>query len=251
MYRIRTLQTQLYKKDGYRQRCPSTNAKPQTHLKMLFHNTLKTSLFAILVLFSSYLMLMIILPYSGGALNIDFLLTKQHIIHLRHYRWAFHLHIFTSLYVLLVGVVQFSASFLRKWPLVHRLLGQGYVFIILCISGPAALVMSCYSNGDWSARISFILLSVLWWWFTWRAYQTARNKQFEHHGAFMIRSYALTLSAVTLRILQYGISNWWYLNPDVQYSIVAWASWGLNLAFAEILIFRKMGSSAYRGFQPR
>lgn len=209
---------------------------------MLFHNTLKASLFAIFVLFSFYLMLMIILPYSGGALNIDFLLTKQHIIHLRHYRWAFHLHIFTSLYVLIVGVVQFSAKFLRKWPRLHRFLGQGYVFIILCISGPAALVMSCYSNGDWTARISFILLSLLWWWFTWRAYQTARDKQFESHGAFMIRSYALTLSAISLRILQFGISSWWYLDPEVQYTIVAWVSWVFNLAVAEILIWRRKKS---------
>ena len=206
---------------------------------MLFHNTLKASLFAIFVLFSFYLMLMIILPYSGGALDIDFLLTKQHIIHLGHYRWAFHLHIFTSLYVLIVGVVQFSAAFLRKWPRLHRFLGQGYVFIILFVSGPAALVMSCYSNGDWTARISFILLSMLWWWFTWQAYQTARHKQFGRHGAYMIRSYALTLSAISLRILQFGISNWWYLDPELQYTIVAWVRWVFNLAVAEILIWRR------------
>ncbi|MBX2873573.1 MAG: DUF2306 domain-containing protein [Saprospiraceae bacterium] len=215
---------------------------------MLFHNTLKASLFAILVLFSFYLMLIIILPYSGGAWNIDFLLTKQHIIHLRHYRWAFYLHIFTSLYVLLVGVIQFSAGFLRKWPRIHRRLGQAYVFIILCISGPAALVMSFYSNGDWNARLSFILLSIVWWWFTWRAYQTARRRDFESHGAFMTRSYALTLSAITLRLLQYGISSWWYLDPDLQYSIVAWASWGLNLAFAEYLIWRKKGLPRQQNF---
>lgn len=204
---------------------------------MLFHHTLKASLFALLVLFSFYLMLMIILPYSGGALNIDFLLTKQHIIHLRHYRWAFYLHIFSSLYVLLVGAIQFAGGFLKKWPRLHRLLGQGYVFIILCVSGPAALVMSCYSNGGWSARVSFLLLSILWWWFTWRAYQTARSRDFEKHGAFMIRSYALTLSAITLRVLQYALGYWWYHNPELQYTIVAWASWGLNLAFAEFLIW--------------
>ena len=208
---------------------------------MLFHNTLKASLFAIVVLFSFYLMLMIVLPYSGGALQIDFLLTKQHIIHLRHYRWAFYLHIFTSLYVLLVGVIQFSGSFLKNWPRLHRFFGQAYVFIILCISGPAALVMSFYSNGDWSARLSFILLSVLWWWFTWRAYQTARSRAFDDHGAYMLRSYALTFSAITLRALQYVIGSWWYLDPDQQYTVVAWASWGINLAVAEFLIWRKRG----------
>lgn len=212
---------------------------------MLFHHTLKASLFALFVFFCFYLMLLIIWPYSGGALDIDFLLTKQHIIHLRHYRLAFYLHIFTSLYVLLVGMVQFSAAFVKKWPRLHRKLGQAYVFIILCISGPAALIMSFYSNGDWYARVSFILLSVLWWWFTWRAYQTARAKQFQQHSAFMVRSYALTLSAITLRLFQYGISTWWYLDPTLQYTIVAWASWGVNLVIAEILIRRKKDSSLF------
>ena len=206
---------------------------------MLFHHVLKTSLFALFVLFSFYLMLQIVLPYRGGALDIDFLLTKQHIIHLRHYRFAFYLHIFTSLYLLLVGMVQFSAAFLKNWPRLHRRLGQAYVFIILCISGPAALVMSWYSNGNWNARISFLLLSLLWWWFTWRAYQTARGKDFDKHGAFMIRSYALTLSAITLRLLQFGISYWWYIDPALQYTIVAWASWVSNLVIAEVLIWRR------------
>lgn len=204
---------------------------------MLFHHTLKASLFAVFIFFSAYLMFVIIWPYTGGSLDIDFLLTKQHIIHLRHYRWAFYLHIFTSLYVLLVGMVQFSATFLKKWPWLHRKLGQAYVFIILCLSGPAALVMSFYSNGNWEARISFILLSLLWWWFTWQAYQTARAKHFKKHAAFMVRSYALTLSAITLRLLQYALSTWWFMEPTLQYTIVAWASWGINLAIAEVLIW--------------
>lgn len=212
---------------------------------MLFHHTLKASLFALFVFFSGYLMFSIIWPYTSGNLDIDFLLSKQHIIHLRHYRWAFYLHIFTSLYVLLVGMVQFSGAFLKRWPRLHRRLGQAYVFIILCISGPAALVMSFYSNGDWTARISFLVLSLLWWWFTWRAYQTARARDFKRHGAFMIRSYALTLSAISLRLLQYGLSTWWFIDPTLQYTIVAWASWVINLAMAEVIIWHKQDSPMF------
>jgi len=203
---------------------------------MLFHNLLKTSLFALFILFSTFLMVQITLPYSSGKLDIDFLLTKQHIIHLKHYRVAFYWHIFSSLFVLLAGAVQFSRPFLSRWPQVHRWLGRGYVFIILCISGPSAMVMSFYGNGGWNARISFILLTSLWWWFTWKAYQTARQGDFEKHGTFMLRSYALTLSAITLRIYQFLLGSFFILEPVFQYRLVAWSSWLINLLLAEVLI---------------
>ncbi|MEZ5039473.1 MAG: DUF2306 domain-containing protein [Saprospiraceae bacterium] len=203
---------------------------------MQFQGVLKTGIFASLILASSYLMLQIILPYTSGALDIDFLLTKQHIIHLLHYRFAFYFHIFTSLFVLLAGILQFSGFFLRKWPLLHRWIGRSYVFIILCISGPAAMVMSFYANGGWMSRISFIILTALWWWFTWKAYQTARQRAFATHGEFMIRSYALTLSAITLRIYQFLLGTFWLMDPQFQYLLVAWGSWVINLGLAEGLI---------------
>ncbi len=203
---------------------------------MLFDSLLKTSLFALFILFATYLMLQITLPYTSGQLDIDFLLTKQHIIHLKHYRFAFYWHIFSSLFVLLAGAVQFSRQFLQAWPNLHRWIGRGYVFIILCISGPSAMVMSFYGNGGWNARISFILLTSLWWWFTWMAYQSARKGNIATHGAFMLRSYALTLSAITLRIYQFLLGSYFLLEPVFQYRLVAWSSWLINLLLAEVLI---------------
>ena len=118
-------------------------------------NRSNSVLVAGLLLLFSWLMFGIIFPYSSGRLDIDFLLTKQHIIHLLHYRWAFYLHIFSSLFVLLAGITQFSGYVLRQWPKLHRSIGKAYVFIILFISGPAAFVMSFYGNGGWLARTSF------------------------------------------------------------------------------------------------
>jgi hypothetical protein len=65
-----------------------------------------------------------------------------------------------------------------------------------------------------------------------------KNKDYKAHQRFMIRSYALTLSAITLRIWKYLIMNYLEIPPMDVYRIVAWLGWGLNLIFAEIYIQR-------------
>lgn len=193
----------------------------------------------VLLLLFSYLMFGIIFPYTSGRLDIDFLLTKQHIIHLLHYRWAFYFHIFSSLLILLSGLTQFSSYVLRQWPQVHRWVGKAYVVLILFISGPAALIMSFYGNGGWPARISFVLLSLLWWGFTFHAWRLALQRQFQAHAHFMIRSFALTLSAISLRLYQLLINSYFDVDPEVLYIFLSWFSWLGNLAVAEWVIYKR------------
>lgn len=191
---------------------------------------------SVALLFFSYLMLNIILPYRTGETDIDFLLTKQRIIHFFHYRLAFYLHIFPSLLVLIAGLTQFSSQILKHKIGIHRLVGKVYVFIVLLISGPAALVMSVYANGGLVSKTGFVLLSLLWWVFTFQGYQTARKGNIDAHRKFMIRSYALTLSAISLRAIQFLIYRNFYLNPELVYTFLSWFSWVGNLLVAEIWI---------------
>ncbi|TNE51645.1 MAG: DUF2306 domain-containing protein [Bacteroidetes bacterium] len=186
--------------------------------------------------FFSWIMFNIIWPYTSGRLDIDFLLTKQHIIHLLHYRIAFYLHIFPALLVLLAGLTQFSGTLLRNTPAIHRWIGRVYVFSILLVCGPAGMWMAWYANGGTFARLSFLVLSGLWWWTTWISYRAIRTGDIRKHGAWMIRSYALTLSAVTLRLMQFGLAMYSDIDPETAYRLVAWPSWVLNLAVAELIL---------------
>lgn len=190
-----------------------------------------------LLLFFSYLMLQIILPYRTGRLDIAYARTKTSVIHLVHWRWAFYVHIATSMLVLVAGFTQFSHRIMYRYPKVHRLMGKLYVLDILFVTGPAAFVMSFYANGGWVAQVSFVLLSVLWWGVTYRAYRAIRAGNLVGHGEFMIRSYALTLSALTLRAWQFVFGLYWFVEPLTIYIVVAWLGWGLNLLVAEILIY--------------
>ncbi len=204
-------------------------------MKKLTRILLPTILLAALAFFW-WVMFGIVWPYTSGETDLDFLQSKQHIIHLRPYRWSFYLHIFSSLFVLAAGLTQFSGNILQKIPTLHRWVGKIYVAIVLFFSGPAALVMSWYANGGSVAKASFITLSILWWWCTWQGWQFIQNGNVQEHGRWMIRSYALTFSAITLRLMQFGLATFTEISPEMAYKFVAWPSWVLNLAVAEIIL---------------
>lgn len=192
------------------------------------------------ICYGTYLLGIISYGYTNFDPHYDFLETKQFIYHLKHWRWSFYLHVFSSTFILFTGMFQFSSSILSKLPLLHRVLGFTYLILLLCISGPAALLMSLYANGGIVAQISFTSLSLLWMSFTWLAYFYVRKKNYVKHGKWLLRSYALTLSAITLRVysLLFG-----YVHPDISpqttYVILSIISWVPNLLLAEWLIHRK------------
>lgn len=97
--------------------------------------------------------------------------------------------------------------------------------------------MAFYANGGIPARISFVILALLWISTTAMGWYYARQHKWMLHGAMMLRSYALTLSAVSLRLYAYLID---VLNipirPRASYILIAWLSWTLNLMIAELII---------------
>ncbi len=189
-----------------------------------------------LIIFFSFLMFQITKPYSSWEWDIDFLQTKSFIIHLNYYRYSFYAHIFSSLIVLFSGAFLFSNYILKNWSVIHRCFGKLYVVLVLFISAPSGLVMAFHANGGWVAKSSFLILTPLWWWFTYKGYQTVRQKNFKAHRVWMMRSYALTLSAISLRLLQFIFGQFFYMEADEQYILVSWTSWVFNLLIVEALI---------------
>lgn len=212
-------------------------------------NILKLFLLALLAFFS-FLMLRIIFLYIPVQNDVAFLQLKQSYIHITEWRIAFFVHVFSSLFALLAGFTQFSKWILKNKPAWHRAMGYSYVINVLMITGPAGLLMSFYANGGISSRIAFVLLSVLWIGFTAIALYKAVKKDFKAHRIFMIRSFALTLSAVTLRVWKVLLANYTDIPPMDRYRIIAWLGWTLNLLVAEWIIYyyirkKKRGITVY------
>lgn len=177
------------------------------------------------------------LPYLSFTYDVDFLLTKQKIIHLRHWRYAFNFHILLSIFSLLAGLTQFSQYILTKHKKLHRLMGYIYVIDVICIAGPSGLIMAFYANGTIVSKTSFVLLSILWIGFTTMAIIKVLQRDFIEHEKWMIRSYALTLSAISLRLMAFVLPKFMHLTAQTEYALIACLSWTINLLIAEWIIF--------------
>lgn len=193
-----------------------------------------------LILLGFYVMLNITYPYFSFKTDIDFLLTKQSILHVKIWRLSFYLHISSSLLVLLFGWLQFVKVIIEKTPKFHRLLGKIYLLLVLILCAPSGLIMGIYANGGLWSKLSFVIISVLWWSFTFAAYLQIRKGNIEKHIHYMVRSYALTLSALTLRLYVLVLPHYFILPAKEMYTLVAWLSWIPNLILAEIIIGLKL-----------
>jgi uncharacterized membrane protein len=174
--------------------------------------------------------------------DIGFLRFKQPYLHSLSWKAAFYIHVFTIIPVILAGFTQFSRYFLKEHRRLHKLMGKIYAYDILLINAPAAMVLAVNANGLLPGRAAFVILDCLWFWFTCKGVTEARKGRIVSHRQYMIRSYALTLSAVMLRSWKLIILSFVYIDPLHLYMIDAWMGFVPNLLFAEWLIRR----SGYR-----
>jgi hypothetical protein len=91
-----------------------------------------------------------------------------------------------------------------------------------------------------------VTLAAGWIFFTAMAVIKARKGDYVAHRDYMIRSYALTLSALTLRAWKWSINNSVELPPMDVYRVVAWLGFVPNLIVAEFLMWRYRRRAAER-----
>ncbi|WP_199415058.1 DUF2306 domain-containing protein [Chitinophaga silvisoli] len=187
---------------------------------------------------ATFLMLRMVIDYSSFRSDIHFLQFKQAYIQIPLWKAAFYIHVFSSILALAAGFTQFSDHFLQHYKRLHKLIGNIYVIDILIINFPAGLIMGVYANGLWPSKLAFILLDCLWFYFTYKALITIKKGDVAAHKRFMIRSYALTFSAITLRTWKIILFHAFHPDPLTLYMIDAWMGFVPNLLFAEWWIYR-------------
>jgi uncharacterized membrane protein len=143
-----------------------------------------------------------------------------------HQLW-FAIHISLGTTALLVGPWQFLKALRRARPVLHRALGVVYVSACT-LGGLAGLVMAPGTNGGPVAAAGFGLLAVLWIYTTQMALVSVLRKDIAAHRRWMIRSFALTLAGVTLR-LYLPLALIHIQDFSRVYSVIAWACWVPNL----------------------
>ena len=137
---------------------------------------------------------------------------------------------------LLVGGFQFLPAVRRRRRL-HRWIGR--VYAGGCIfAGCAGFVLAFGTTAGPVAALGFGLLAPIWVYCTAQGWLTARARRFDEHRRWMIRSFALTFAAVTLRLyLPLGVMAG--LSFHQIYVATAWISWIPNLLLAELYLRRR------------
>jgi uncharacterized membrane protein YozB (DUF420 family) len=188
-------------------------------------------------------LLLLAVPLSINALsylNLDseygFLSLKRSAIATGWYLPAYYAHVLIAAIILLIGFFQVHPTFGLHWRKTHRLLGKIYVGGILFFSAPGGLVMSMFIDRGPAVQASFILQCSLWFIFTWLAYVRIRQRDIQAHRQWMLRSFALTLAAITLRVYVF-LGSWSFdLAHPTAYATIAWLSWVPNLLVCELYL---------------
>jgi uncharacterized membrane protein len=150
--------------------------------------------------------------------------------------WKLWLHLGASPIALAAGALQLNGWLRARALTVHRWLGRVYVLAVLA-GGFGGLTLAPASQGGMVTRAGFGVLAVCWIGCTLRGYLAIRFGDDRVHRAWMIRSFALTFAAVTLRIilpieLALGVPF------PAAYAVVSWACWVPNLFAAEWFVRR-------------
>jgi len=152
---------------------------------------------------------------------------------------AFHAHLIGGAIALGLGWLQFLPKLRKNKPILHRNIGKVYLASILVISAPAAMYLAPNAIGSIWNSWGFGLMAISWFCTSIAGLWYIRKGQVTIHQKWMIRSFALTLAAVSLRIQlpTYIISGYSF---ELAYSIVAWSCWVPNLFIAEWIIRKKI-----------
>ncbi len=163
------------------------------------------------------------------------------------------IHAFSGGLALLIGPFQFLDGFRKRRQNLHRWMGRIYLISIL-LGGLSAFIIAPGMISGLVGEVGLMFLAVLWLWTGWNAYNSIRKGDVKSHREWMIRSFALTFAAATLRLwlgaliatqlpflqTKYG-GDFDALFVEV-YRVVMWLCWVPNIIFAEMLIQRRRNS---------
>jgi uncharacterized membrane protein len=137
---------------------------------------------------------------------------------------------------LLVGPFQFLPKLRARRRRLHRWMGRVYVFA--CRAGGASgIALAAGTTAGPIAASGFGLLGVFWIVATAQAWRLAMAGRIAEHRRWMIRSFAMTFAAVTLR-LYLPVAPMMGFDFMEGYRLIAWLAWVPNLLVAELYLNR-------------
>ena len=183
-------------------------------------------------------LVMTVLAFGVGALSVRYLLPAmpgafaEQVEVFRDNAVWFRLHVAGGVMALALGPWQFLGRLRESRPRVHRWTGRLYLTAV-AVGSVGGFYMAWLSWGGVVAHVGFALLALAWALSSLLAYRAARARDFTAHRRWMIRSYAFTFAAVTLRLWLPALTGAGVPFFEA-YAAAAWLAWLPNLAAVEI-----------------
>ena len=168
------------------------------------------------------------------TLNPEVYFPQQRLVYETHTAGLI-LHIVGALLALVLGPFQFLSGVRVRRPGLHRWIGRLYLLGI-ALGGVGGLSMAFYAYTGLVAGLGFGALALLWLATGALALVTIRRGEVAQHRRWMVRNFALTFAAVTLRLELPLLASG--LGEQIGYMTVAWMCWIPNLLIAQWLIAR-------------
>jgi uncharacterized membrane protein len=182
--------------------------------------------------------ILLFLAFANGILAMRYLLPHvpfpSTLPNFRTHRVFLTLHASCAGVALLLGPFQLSERFRLRWRAAHRRVGWVYAAAV-ALGAIAAFPLALHAAFGPIAASGFFTLDVLWLLVTATALWFAVSRRFAQHRRWMLRSYALTAAAITLRILLPG-SVLLGLPIAPSYRAIAWLCWLMNLLLVELYL---------------
>ncbi len=157
------------------------------------------------------------------------------------------IHVAGSVFALATACFQFLPRLRPPASRLHRLTGRVYVMGCL-VGGIAGVPLALGASTGMISSFGFGILALAWIFVTVQGWRCAVECRFSAHRAWMIRSFALTFAAVTLRLYLILLE---FLPVDFEegYRAISFLCWVPNWIVAEVLLYRRGANAsnlAYR-----
>lgn len=199
----------------------------------MLQNTLRQTAFAFLTVGALFTALIVSRYFT---LNPEVYFPEQRETYEAH-TTALLLHVGGGIVAILLGPFQFVPALRKRFLRAHRISGR--IYALGCVvSAIAGLIMATRAFGGFAAGAGFASLAIVWLITITLAVTRARQRKIPQHREWMIRSFALTLAAFSLRmiLMSHSIASaqeWTSLPYIDMYRATAWLCWVPNLFIAE------------------
>lgn len=190
------------------------------------------------IVFFSLLLIYNTIPYFSFSKQFSFIEERAVLFLKPLYSMSFYVHIFAGMFCIGSALLQFSQAILKKRKAIHIWSGRIYVFVVLLLGAPTGMYMSFFAKGTGAEKGLFMFMAISWFFFTLKGFTTILQKYVLAHKNWMIRSYAMALTAVTFRVY-YLILYLMDVELTRNYEISLWISVAGNLFIAELVIFSR------------